>query len=153
MIQRERVADDIYVFTSDAYAQVTAGAVLTSEGAVLIDTLIFPEETKAIRNFLEVRLDCPVKYVINTHYHADHTYGACFFPGATVVSHWRCFDLLNTRCREGLEHARSAMPELNEIEIALPHLVFDANPLNLRLGGKTSLLSHSPGHRSDSTVC
>ncbi len=153
MIQRERVADDIYVFTSDAYAQVTAGAVLTSEGAVLIDTLIFPEETKAIRTFLEARLDCPVKYVINTHYHADHTYGACFFPNATVVAHTLCFDLLNTRGREGLEQARSAMPELNEIEVVLPHLVFDSHPMNLHLGGKTIQLSHSPGHSPDSIVC
>ena len=38
-MQRERVADDIYVFTSDLYAQVTAGVVVTSEGAVVIDTL------------------------------------------------------------------------------------------------------------------
>src|SRR5450432_4764947 len=153
MIQRERVADDIYVFTSDAYAQVTAGAVLTSEGAILIDTLIFPEETKAIRHFLEVRLDCPVKYVINTHYHADHTYGTCFFPSATVVSHSRCFDLLNTRGREGLEQARGAMPELNEIVIVLPHLVFDSRAMNLHLGGKTLQMWHTPGHSPDSIVC
>jgi cyclase len=73
-MQRERVADDIYVFTSDVYAQVTAGAVITSDGAILIDTLLFPEETRSIRLFVEGRLGSPVKYVINTHYHADHTY-------------------------------------------------------------------------------
>src|SRR5438046_1678808 len=110
-MQRERVADDIYVFTSEDYAQVTAGAVITSEGAILIDTLVFPDETKAIKNFLENRLGCPVRYVINTHYHADHTYGTCFFPNAIIVAHAKCYDLLDTRGRDGLEQAKLSMPE------------------------------------------
>ena len=86
-MQRERVADDIYIFTSDLYVQVTAGAVITSEGCILIDSLIFPEEVKAMRAFLHNRLNCPVRYIVNTHYHADHTYGNYFFPEALVVGH------------------------------------------------------------------
>ncbi len=150
---RERVADDIYVFTSEVYAQVTAGVVLTSEGAILIDTLVFPEETRAIKTFIEQRLDCVVKYVINTHYHADHTYGTCFFPGAIVVAHTRCYDLLNTRGREGLEQARAGMPELNGTEIVLPSLVFEERMMNLQLGDKSLQLWHTPGHSPDSIVC
>lgn len=151
-MQRERVADDIYVFTSDLYAQVTAGVIVTSEGAVLVDTLLFPEETRVIKQFVEGRLGCPVRYVINTHYHADHTYGTCLFPEATVVAHTRCYDLLNTRGREGLAQARSSIPELAPVEIVLPHLVFDS-PISLRVGNKTLQLWHTPGHSADSTVC
>ena len=55
-MQRERVADDIYVFTSERYAQVTASVLLTSDGAVLIDTLAFPDESRAIKAFVEGRL-------------------------------------------------------------------------------------------------
>ena len=55
-MQRERVTEDIYVFTSDLYAQVTAGVVLTTAGAVVIDTLVYPEETLAIKRFVEERL-------------------------------------------------------------------------------------------------
>ncbi len=152
-MQRERVADDIYVFTSERYAQVTAGAIVTDEGAILIDTLLFPEETKAIKNYLENRLDCMVKYVINTHYHADHTYGTCLFPNAMVVGHRLCYDLLNTRGREGLTQAQHGTSELDEIQIALPHLVFDSRTINVYLGNKTVQLWHSPGHSPDSIVC
>ena len=152
-MQRERVADDIYVFTSDEYAQVTAGVIVTSEGAILVDTLVFPEETKAIKTFIEQKLGCPVKYVINTHYHADHTYGTCFFPGAVVVAHSLCYDLLNTRGRDGLDQARLSMSQLNEVEIVLPHLVFDNRVLDLPLGDKTLQLWHTPGHSPDSIVC
>jgi len=152
-MQRERVADDIYVFTSELYAQVTAGAVITAEGAILIDTLVFPEEARAIRNFLETRLNCPVRFVINTHYHADHTYGTCFFPNAQVVAHARCYDLLNTRGREGLYAARQSAVELRDVDIVLPHMVFESGSMSVHLGNKTVELWHSPGHSPDSIVC
>ncbi|MBX3081677.1 MAG: MBL fold metallo-hydrolase [Anaerolineae bacterium] len=151
-MQRERVADDIYIFTSDLYAQVTAGVVLTAEGAVLIDTLLFPEETRAIKHFVEGRLACPVRYVINTHYHADHTYGTYMFPDATVISHALCYDLLNTRGRDGLEQARQEMSELKSVQLALPMLVFNHRPLILRLGNKTLHMWHTPGHSPDCSV-
>jgi len=90
MIHRERVADDVYTFQSDVYAQVNAGAVIGQEWAVVIDTLAFPDETLAIREFIEEELKRKVRYVINTHYHADHSWGNCFFPGAYVLSHSLC---------------------------------------------------------------
>jgi len=152
-MQRERVADDIYVFTSELYAQVTAGAIITPEGSILIDTLVFPEEARAIRSFLETRLNCPVRYVINTHYHADHTYGTCFFDGAQVVSHIRCYDLLETRGQDGLRLAQQSTPELRDIEIVLPHMVFESGTMSIHLGNKTVELWHSPGHSPDAIVC
>lgn len=146
---RERIADDIYVFTSSLYAQVTAGAIMTKEGVVLIDTLFFPEETKEIRDFLEGRLGLTIKYVINTHYHADHTQGTYLFPHAQVVSHRLCRELLDTVGREGLVEAQTQLPELEEVEIMLPDVVFDAGVMNLYIGGKTVQLHHFPGHSRD----
>ena len=89
-MQREHVTDDIFVFRSDLYAQVTAGVVVTTMGAVLIDTLLYPEESLQIKRFIEERLATTVRYVINTHFHADHTTGSCFFPDAQVISHRLC---------------------------------------------------------------
>ena len=152
-MQRERVADDIYVFTSELYAQVTAGAVITSEGAILIDTLVFPEEARAIKHFLENRLNCPVRYIINTHYHADHTYGTCFFEDALVVSHALCYEMLATRGQEGLHQAQQSAPELRDVQMVLPHMVFDTGTLTVHLGNKSVELWHSPGHSPDSIVC
>ena len=77
---QDNIADDIYLFSSRRYAQVTAGAIITREGIILIDTLFYPDETREIKGFLEGRLKKKVKYVINTHYHADHTLGSWYFP-------------------------------------------------------------------------
>lgn len=152
-MQRERVADDIYVFTSERYAQVTAGAIITSEGAVLIDTLLYPDETRQIKQFVEGRLGCSVRYVVNTHYHADHTYGTYLFPNATVIAHARCAELLEQRGRASLAQAQAALPELAEVRLVVPHLLIKETPFSLTLGNKTLLLWHTPGHSPDSIVC
>lgn len=146
---RERIADDIYVFTSQLYAQVTAGAILTKDGVILIDTLYFPEETKAIKEFLEERQGLKIRYVINTHYHADHTQGSYLFPEAQIVSHAMCRQLLNSVGRSGLAEAQAQNSDLEEVQIILPELVFKEGVLNLYLGGKTLQLHHMPGHSLD----
>lgn len=152
-MQRERVADDIYVFTSDLYVQVTASAVITSSGVILVDTLVYPEETLAIKHFLEKRLNKRVIYVINTHFHADHTTGTCFFEDATVVSHAKCRALLDERGRESLEGAKASSEEMRDLRLVLPDLVFDEGSMTLHVGDKTLELTHSPGHSPDSIVC
>lgn len=151
-MQTERITDSIYVFTSDNYAQVTAGVILTSEGAVVIDTLVYPEETKRIRRFVYDRLDTDIKYVINTHFHADHTTGTSFFQGTTVIAHEKCRQLLNEHGRESLDSARQTAPEMQDVELMLPDIVFD-DTLTLYLGDKTLKLWSTPGHSPDSIVC
>lgn len=148
MVQ-ERVAENVYLFTSDLYAQVNAGAVVGPEWSILIDTLAFPEETLEIKDFLENRLNAPVRYVINTHYHSDHTLGTCWFPSATVVSHSRCRDLLDTVGRQALANAKKQNRDLKDVEIVLPDLVFDRGELLLKVGKRTLRLIHLPGHSMD----
>jgi glyoxylase-like metal-dependent hydrolase (beta-lactamase superfamily II) len=149
-MHRERVSDDIYIFASDLYAHVTAGAVIYSEGAVLIDTLAFPSETRQIKDFLENRLGTRVRYIVNTHYHADHTNGNCLFPEAEIIGHHLCRERLDTLGREGLARARQNSPELAKLEISLPRLLLVGGPLYLHLGKKTLQLFHTPGHSPDS---
>jgi cyclase len=152
-MQRERVADDIYIFTSELYAQVTAGAIVTTEGAILIDTLAYPEETLLIKHFLEKRMGFPVRVVINTHYHADHTFGTYLFENALVVSHALCRELLNTRGRKSIEEAKRSASEFSDVHVVLPSMVFKTGTLTVHLGNKTVELWHSPGHSPDSVVC
>lgn len=149
-MQRERITDDIYVFTSDLYAQVTASLILCGDEAVLIDTLPFPEETRQIRQFAQERLKVRVRYVVNTHYHADHTLGTCLFDGAQVISHMLCRTLLEQRGAESVKAVRDN--GAREMFLVLPDLTFDRN-FTLRFKGKTLQFKTSPGHSPDSIVC
>lgn len=147
-MHRERISDDIYVFTSGLYAQVTAGVIVTSAGAIVIDTLPFPAETRQVIDYIERRVPQGIRYVIYTHYHADHTYGGYLFRNAQFVSHALCRELLMTRGEAGLQLARQQNPGLAEVQMRLPDIVFTGE-MTLRLGGKTLVLSHSPGHTPD----
>ena len=151
-MQRERISDDIFVFISSLYAQVTAGAVLTSEGTVIIDTLPFPSEARQMAEFVSRRSNGGIRYVILTHYHADHTYGAYLFRDAEVISHALCRDWIVEHGQAGLEAARAQTPDLAEVQIRAPDVVFEGGEMTLRLGNKTLQLLHSPGHTVDSIV-
>lgn len=149
MVQRERVSDNVYSFQSEVYAQVTAGAVIGPNWAVVIDTLATPEETLEIRDFIERDLEVPVRYVINTHYHADHSWGNCFFPGATVIAHSNCRKLLELKGEASLNEVKKHNTSFRQVEIVKPHITFEENNLNLRVGKKTLTMIPLPGHSSD----
>jgi cyclase len=148
-MHRERISDNVFWFQSEVYAQVTAGAVAGSQWAVVIDTLALPDETLGMREFIEHELGLPVRYVINTHYHADHAWGSCFFPGATVIAHARCRALLAERGIPSLEAARKQNAAFRQVKIVLPHLTFDSDQLNLRVGKKNLVLLPVTGHSDD----
>lgn len=148
-MQRERVSENVYWFQSEIYAQVTAGAVTGPQWAVIIDTLALPEETLAMRAFIEEDLGVPVRYIINTHYHADHSWGNSFFPGATILAHSLCRSLMMEKGSTALESARKQNPAFKQVKLVAPHLTFDQGQLTLRVGKKNLILSPTPGHSSD----
>jgi len=148
-MHRERVSENVYWFQSDVYAQVTAGVITGPQWAVVIDTLAMPDETLAMRDFIERDLGVPIRYVINTHYHADHTWGNCFFPGATVIAHTRCRELLEERGRSSLEAARKQNNALRQVKIVLPHMTFSSGELTLRVGKKNLTILSTLGHSDD----
>jgi cyclase len=151
-MHRERVSENVFWFQSEVYAQVTAGVVAGPQWAVVIDTLALPDETLSIREFIEHELNVPVRYVINTHYHADHAWGNCFFPGATVITHARCRDLLIERGIPSLESTQKQNPALRQVKIVLPHMTFSEGEVTLRVGKKNLIISQARGHSPDGIV-
>ena len=148
-MHRERVSENVFWFQSEVYAQVTAGVIVGPQWAVVIDTLALPEETLGMREFIEHELGVQVRYVINTHYHADHTWGNCFFPGATVIGHAKCRELLIEYGIPSLESARKQNPNLRQVKIVPPHLTFESGELTMRVGKKNLIFSQSFGHSDD----
>jgi len=151
-MRRERVSDDIYVFTSDLYAQVTASAVVTKEGIIVVDTLPFPQETQQMIAFLQSLGRGKIRYLINTHWHGDHTNGNFLFEEAQLVGHRLCAEALMKWGSETLAEAKESAPELEEVQIRVPDITFEEGDMFLHLGRKSLQLVLTPGHTPDSTV-
>jgi len=148
-MHRERVSENVFWFQSEVYAQVTAGVIVGPQWAVVIDTLALPEETMAMREFIEHELGVQVRYVINTHYHADHSWGNCFFPGATVVGHSKCREYLIEQGIPSLESSQKQNQSLRQVKIVPPHETFTSGEMTLRVGKKNLILFPSFGHSND----
>jgi len=146
---KERVSDNVYWFQSEAYAQVTAGTIVGPQWAVLIDTLM-PSETPRIRKFIESQLMVPVKYIINTHHHADHSWGNCIFPNATVIGHQLCRELMVEKSTTALAEAGQENSLFRDICITPPQVTFSSGVITLRIGKKQLQIFATPGHSADS---
>jgi cyclase len=146
---RERIADNVYWFQSEIYAQVTAGAIVGSNWAVLVDTLAMPEETLEMRAYLEDTLGVQVRYIINTIYHADHTFGNCFFPGAIVIGHSLCRKLMAERNPTALKNVQDQNSVFDNVRIQLPDLTFYSGTLSLQIGKRHIKIFPTPGSSAD----
>ncbi len=149
----KKVADDVYAFVgklNDANALV----VVTSQGVVVVDTGNNPPETRLLQQFIRGVTSQPIRYVIITQNHGDHTGGTPLFaPPATVIVHdrvakdwasWKPHQIKSwrTRFRERTEAMKNVHP--------LDHVVSFSNNMSLKLGGKTIELlyvddPHNPG--------
>lgn len=147
-MQRERVSENVYWFQSEIYAQVSAGAIVGPQWAVVIDTLM-PQETRKIREFIEEKLNLPVRYVINTHHHADHCWGNAIFPKAIVIGHERCRQYMVERSPAALAIAAEDNAFYSQLRIVPPAMTFSEGTFSLKIGKKRLKLFPTPGHSDD----
>jgi len=89
--------------------------------------------------------------VINTHYHADHSWGNCFFPGATVISHALSREIMLEKGAASLETVKKQNPLFKQVKLVEPHMTFSEGQLTMRVGKKTLVLMPMPGHSKDGT--
>lgn len=151
-MQRERVSKEIYVFTSELYAHVTAGAIVSRDGVVIIDTMPLPVESRDMASYVARVSGLGQQYLVLTHYHADHSYGTCFFPNAVVVAHAECRELLKTVAEPALMRAKLDEPDLEDVRIRLPDVTFDSGEMALQVGGRVVRLISVPGNTPDAIM-
>jgi glyoxylase-like metal-dependent hydrolase (beta-lactamase superfamily II) len=58
---------------------------VTNEGVLVVDSGTTPEEGKLIVAEIAKKTDQPVKYLVLTHYHGDHTFGLQSYPASVVI--------------------------------------------------------------------
>lgn len=66
---------------------VTVGVVVGADGLLVIDTRGGRREARELRDDLRALSPAPVRWVLNTHWHFDHTFGNEEFADAVIYGH------------------------------------------------------------------
>ncbi len=102
-----RLADGVFaaIARTDSGGEVANAGFVDLGGAVAVfDAFLLPQAARDLRRAVWQLTGSPARYVVNSHYHADHVYGnGVFVPEATIVSTVGTRDLLLTRGAAALE--------------------------------------------------
>jgi cyclase len=139
-IKAERVADGVYMLTG---AGGNIGLSVGKDGAYVIDDQFAPLSDKIIGAVKAITPD-PVRFVINTHWHGDHTGGNenMRSSGAILVAHE------NVRRRMSVEQFNAAMNRKTppSPEAALPVVTF-TDAVTFHWNGDEIRVTHvAPAH-------
>ena len=88
------VSDGIYAYVQPdgSWYINNTGFLAGRHGVVSIDTCSTEARTRAYLAAVAAVTSAPVRTLVNTHHHGDHTYGNCLLPAATIVGQERCRD-------------------------------------------------------------
>ena len=110
-----------------------------SDGIMMVDTQFAPLHDK-IKAAIAKISPLPVKYVINTHYHGDHTGGNALFhkEGATIVAQDNIRVRLAAGTTNGLTGAKTPPLEAD----GLPTDTYQVGGKKIEFGGRVAEINH-----------
>ena len=134
-----------------------AAFVVTPEGVLVVDALGSPVLAREALAEIRRVTPAPVRYVVLTHYHADHIYGLQVFKeaGATIVAHHDAQWYLNSETAAlRLQASREEMaPAIDQDTRLVPADRWIDKPLSLTLGGTDFVLQPvGPAHTPEDLV-
>jgi cyclase len=155
-----KIAANVYAYVDTKHASpansfgANAGVIIGRDGIVVVDTLISAKEAKKFIKDIRAISNKPVKYVVNTHMHLDHTFGNCEFEklGAAIVAQTEEKGAMKSYAEPALKNASAyglTEKDMEGTEICYPGLTFEKR-MEIDLGDRTVELiylghSHTEG--------
>ena len=165
-----RVADGVFVAVG--YSASNVILIQGDGGSIIVDTAADPAAARAIRSAFGDRLRAPVRAIVYTHSHPDHTGGARVFAGIDqpeIYSHQRLADAvpdIGRAGRDGGDQFGMTLPESMYINAGVqlevgrvtpptregylpPTRTFSGDELTLTVAGVRLQLLAAPGETAD----
>jgi len=168
-----QVASTVYVAVG--YAASNVVLVQGADGSIIVDTATDPVAARAIVEAFGSRLRRPVRAIVYTHSHPDHTGGARVFAGDDAPDIYSHEQFLKTRPdagragREGGDQFGTSLPAAQFINAGVqaevgrvvpptrdgylpPTRTFGGEELSLTIAGVRLQLLHAPGETPDTVA-
>ena len=148
----EEVADGVYAYVQldGSWGLNNSGFLVGRDGVTVIDTCFTERRTRALVDTIASVTAVPMRTLVNTHHHGDHTHGNYLLPAATIIGHELCRDEmlatghLATGLFPGVDWGR--------LEVAPPFVCFDDH-LDVYVDDrKVELLFVGPAHTTNDVV-
>jgi cyclase len=151
----KKLADGIYAAVSPdrSKAGSNAGFVVGDNGVVVIDTF---QDVGPARDLLaEIRkvTNLPIRFVVNTHYHLDHTGGNAVFAeaGATILAHRNLRGWLRTENMKFFGATPKPEDKTRVESLVLPDEVY-SDAVDIYLGLRLVQVRYMLGHTGGDSV-
>ena len=146
----------IYVAEIMGVFAVNVGIVVGDDGACVIDTGTTQSEAEKISEIVASVTDKPLIYVINTHYHGDHSFGNWWLRPAIAVGHNRCrVRLLGAAGESHRDMFARMMPQASEqisaVVVDPPTVTFEEE-MSLHLGSVSLTLRYFGRAHTDNDI-
>jgi cyclase len=88
----QQVSEGIYAYLQPdgSWWLNNTGFLASRDGVISVDATSTERRTRAYLDAIATVTRKPVRTLVNTHHHGDHTHGNYLFGGATIVGHERC---------------------------------------------------------------
>jgi glyoxylase-like metal-dependent hydrolase (beta-lactamase superfamily II) len=122
------VAPGVFFWEGDHLLRKPANCVwIVFESYVLVIDSNFPWGAREILPEIKRTTNKPIRFLFNTHYHSDHTFGNSLFfdAGATIICSEECAQELRTKGKSSWERFRNEPPRtLEGLTLQYPTLLF-----------------------------
>jgi glyoxylase-like metal-dependent hydrolase (beta-lactamase superfamily II) len=117
-----------------------------TDGIIMVDGQFAPLHDK-IKAAIAAISPLPIKYLVNTHFHGDHTGGNAGFQneGATAVAQ----DNVRVRLAAGTVNGLTGIKTPPVAPEALPKQTYIGGSMTLEVGGRTAVLTHVNNAHTD----
>jgi len=151
----KKIGEGVYAAVSPdkSKAGSNAGFIVGSNGVIVVDTFVSPAPAKDLLAEIRKVTNLPIRFVVNTHYHLDHTGGNAVFSetGATILAQ------RNLRGWERTENLKFFGPnpkpeDKTRVEsLVLPDMVY-SEAVDIFLGNRPVQVRYMRGHTGGDSV-